>query len=147
MEPGDLEIRNRTYQAFVACGRAPTAGEVAGEMGVAEHEVQAAWLRLHEMHALVLNQGTPEIRMANPFSAAPTAHRVRADGRWWYANCPWDAFGICAALGVDGDIESSCPDCGDPLRIEVRGRRPDREDLLFHSLVPASHWWDDIAFT
>jgi hypothetical protein len=25
--------------------------------------------------------------------------------------------------------------------------RPDDESLLFHSLVPASGWWDDIVFT
>jgi Alkylmercury lyase len=49
--------------------------------------------------------------MANPFSAVPTAYRVHAVGRWWYGNCAWDAVGICAALHVDGSIESSCPDC------------------------------------
>ena len=36
--------------------------------------------------------------MANPFSAVPTAYRVPPDGRWWYANCAWDAFGILSAL-------------------------------------------------
>jgi len=25
-----------------------------------------------------------------------------------------DAFGICAALHVDGRIETTCPDCGEP---------------------------------
>ena len=59
-------------------GRAPAAGEV-GEEG----EVQAGWRQLHEAHALVLNPATAEIRMANPFSAVPTAYRVHANGRWW----------------------------------------------------------------
>ena len=95
----------------------------------------------------MLNPATDEIRMANPFSAVPTAYRVHADGRWWYANCAWDAFGICSALDVDGRIESSCPDCGEPYAVEVTGRRIDRSDLLFHCLVPAAHWWDDIVFT
>jgi hypothetical protein len=31
--------------------------------------------------------------------------------------------------------------------IEVRDKRPDDESLLFHCLVPASHWWDDIVFS
>ena len=85
--------------------------------------------------------------MANPFSAVPTAYRVHAGDRWWYANCAWDAFGVFSALDVDGRIESSCPDCGEPYAVEVTGRAIDRSDLLFHCLVPAMHWWDDIVFT
>jgi hypothetical protein len=85
--------------------------------------------------------------MANPFSAVPTAYRVHARGRAWYANCAWDAFGICAALHVDGRIETSCADCGEPLAVEVQDQRPDDDSLLFHCLVPAAHWWDDIVFT
>ncbi|HXY81878.1 MAG TPA: organomercurial lyase [Gaiellaceae bacterium] len=95
----------------------------------------------------MLNPATDEIRMANPFSAVPTAYRVRAGGRWWYANCAWDAFGVFSALGVDGRVESSCPDCGEPYTVEVTGGRIDRPDLLFHCLVPAAHWWDDIVVT
>lgn len=85
--------------------------------------------------------------MANPFSAVPTAYRVQADGRWWYANCAWDAFGVLAALDVEGRIESSCPDCGDPYTVDVVGQAVDRPELLFHCLVPAAQWWDDIVFT
>ena len=85
--------------------------------------------------------------MANPFSAVPTPFRVHADGRWWFANCAWDAFGICAALGVDGRVETTCADCGEPIAVAVRDRRPDDEGLVFHSLVPAVRWWDDIVFT
>jgi hypothetical protein len=137
-----LELRNRTYAAFVELGRAPAARELGDEAAVV-----AGWRELHEAHALVLNPATDELRMANPFSAVPTAYRVQADGRWWYANCAWDAFGVLGALDVDGRIESSCPDCGEPYGIEVSSRAIDRPDLLFHCLVPAAHWWDDIVFT
>jgi hypothetical protein len=137
-----LELRNRTYAAFVQLGRAPSARELGDE-----DEVRSGWRRLHGAHALVLNPGTDEIRMANPFSAVPTAYRVHADGRWWYANCAWDALGIPAALDVDGRVESSCPDCGEPYAIELHDQVVDRPDLLFHCLVPAAHWWDDIVFT
>ena len=119
---------------------------MAAELGD-EAEVRAAWRILHEAHALVLNPATDELRMANPFSAVPTAYRVAADGRWWYANCAWDAFGIMSALKVDGRIESSCPDCGEPYAVSVAEQTVDRPDLLFHCLVPAAHWWDDIIFT
>jgi Alkylmercury lyase len=142
MDAGDLELRRRTYARFVELGRAP-APEELGE----REEVLARWRRLHDAHALVLNPATDELRMANPFSAVPTAYRVRAAGRWWYANCAWDAFGICAALHVDGRIETSCPDCGEPVSVDVRDEKPDHDTLLFHCLVPAAHWWDDIVFT
>ena len=147
MDERDLRLRALTYGLFVELGRAPTAQEAAARGGLSLDGVIGGWRRLHEQHALVLNPATAEIRMANPFSAAPTAYRVHADSRWWYANCAWDAFGICAALHTDGRIETSCPDCGEPLGIDVHEQRPDDEHLLFHCLVPAARWWDDIVFT
>ena len=142
MDDGDLELRRRTYAFFVEHGRAPTAAELG-----APDVVVAGWRRLEAEHAVVLAGATDELRMLNPFSMVPTAHRVHAGGRWWYGNCAWDAFGICAALRADGRVETSCPDCGEPLVVEVRGQRPDDESLLFHCLVPAAHWWDDIVVT
>jgi hypothetical protein len=120
---------------------------VAREVKWTTADIRAGWQRLHDQHALVLNPATNEIRMLNPFAAAPTAHRVRASGRWWYANCAWDAFGICAALHADGRIETSCADCGELLAIEVRKGQPDSKTLWFHSIVSAAHWWDDIIYT
>jgi alkylmercury lyase-like protein len=142
VEDSDLELRGRTYAFFVEHARAP----VAAELGEPE-EVVAGWRRLQAEHALVLAPGTDELRMLNPFSVVPTAYRVHADGRWWYGNCAWDAVGICAALHADGRVETSCPDCGDALAVDVRRERLDDESLLFHCLVPAAHWWDDIVFT
>ena len=147
MDDLDLSLRATTYRLFVELGRAPTASEVAVSGDLTEADVVCGWQRLHEQHALVLDSATAEIRMANPFSGVPTAYRVQADGRSWYANCAWDAFGICAALHTDGRIETSCADCGEALSVEVRDERPDDESLLFHCLVPATRWWDDIVFT
>ncbi|HYP48709.1 MAG TPA: organomercurial lyase [Thermoleophilaceae bacterium] len=147
MDRSDLDLRNRTYGLLVELGRAPSSREVAAATGMSREEVRAGWRRLHEAHALVVDAGSGEIRMAHPFSAVPTAFRVQAAGRSWHANCAWDAFGICAALEVDGRIDSACPDCGEPLRIEVSEASPSDTSLLFHCLVPASRWWEDIAFT
>jgi hypothetical protein len=147
MDESDLKLRELTYQRFVELGRAPTADEVASAAASTRADVQSGWRRLHDAHALVLNAASAEIRMANPFSAVPTAYRVYARNRWWYANCAWDAFGVCAALHVDGRIETSCPDCGEPLAVDVCDQRPSDHSLLFHCLVPAARWWDDIVFT
>jgi alkylmercury lyase-like protein len=139
MDERDLALRNRVYGLFVELGRAPALEELGGD--------EEGLRRLHEQHALVLEAERPEIRMANPFSAVPTPYRVQAAGRSWYANCVWDAFGIAAALGVDGRFSTTCSDCGERLDVEVVAQRPDPDDHVAHILVPARHWWDDIVFT
>ncbi len=147
MDEGDIALRNLTYGLFVELGRAPTVDDASARIGSTPDDVWAGWQRLHDAHALVLQTGTREIRMANPFSAVPTAYRVFADNRWWFANCAWDAFGVGAALHRDSRIEASCADCGEPISVQVRDEKPDDDGLLFHCLVPAIRWWDDIAFT
>ena len=139
MNDRDLELRNLTYGLVVPLGRVPLAQQAADAAGLSRDELVASWRRLHQAHALVLDGD--EIRMANPFSGVPTPYRVEADGRWWYANCAWDAFGVCTVLGGDGRIEFR------DLVVEVRANRPDDESLRFHCLVPARHWWDDIVYT
>lgn len=143
----DIAIRNLTYRLFVEKGRAPTVGDVAAQSGSSVDDISAAWLRLHDAHAIVLYDGTTHLRMAHPFSADQTPYRVWADEKWWFANCAWDAFGICAALHSDGRIETSCAECGEPIVCEVRDAQVSDENLLFHCLVPTAHWWDDIVFT
>ncbi len=145
MDAADIDLRNLTYRRFVELGGAPSAADIAAAMGSSVELVIDGWRRLHDAHALVLD-GT-ELRMANPFSARPTPHRVQAAGRSWYANCAWDGFGICAALHVDGEIWTECPDCRTPIQVAVRDQRPEDESLVFHVLVPAVDWWRDIGFT
>jgi len=147
MDEQDLLARNRIYWRFVELGRAPRLAEIADELELSLDEAEAVLRRLHDAHALVLERGAPEIRMANPFSAVPTGYRVEAAGRSWFASCAWDAFGIPAALGVDGHISCACPDCVEPIQIDVRDRRPVPDEQVVHLLVPAARWWDDIVFT
>ena len=146
MTPDDLAVRNATYRLFAELGRAPIIHEVAAAIGQGSDDVAAAWHRLHDAHALVLDGGG-RLRMANPFSAVKTPHRVEAAGRSWFANCGWDAFGIGAVLRTDSTIHTTCADCGDPLDLEVRGYRPTDPEPIFHVLVPAREWWDDIGYT
>ena len=78
--------------------------------------------------------------MAHPFANHTDGARVDSGGRTWWGNCAWDAFGIVAALGLDGR---------DDHRPGHHARRDDEVDgdAVFHVLVPAAHWWDDIGFT
>jgi len=146
MDDADIELRNLTYRMFVDAGRAPNVDEVAEAAGETPLEIALPWRRLSDAHA-VLHHDTLQLRMLNPFSAVVTGYRVHADGRSWYGNCAWDAFGICAALHVGGHIEWACPDCGETMEAEVRAGRATPDDLVFHCLVPAAQWWDDIVFT
>jgi hypothetical protein len=146
MTPLDLAVRNATYWSVVDLGRAPTVGEVADRTDATPDEVAAAWRRLQDGHALVLDQ-EGAILMANPFSAVETPHRVQAAGRSWFGNCGWDAFGIGAALHVDSTIHTTCADCGESIDLDVRNGLPTDEEPVFHVLVPAREWWTDIRFT
>jgi hypothetical protein len=144
----DLRIRSEVYGSFVRTGNAPSPEETAKALELDPHEVEEGFRRLHVAHALVLQPGTTEIRMLNPFSAVETPYRVHANERDWYANCAWDALGIPAALHADGVVESACPDCGERLELEVRnGELVHGAHLLVHFVVPARRWWDDIGFT
>ena len=112
MDALDLRVRNHVYSTFVGEGRACTTAETAAALGLADGEVADAYRRLHDAHALVLDDDGG-IRMANPFSAVETPHRVESGGRSWFANCAWDALGIPAALHADGSVRYECPDCGE----------------------------------
>ena len=148
MERLDLDVRGHVYSAFVETGQAPTAAQTAAALDLSEPEAEAAYRRLHDAHALVLRPGSTRILMANPLSAAPTPHSVHCRGRWWFANCAWDALGIPAAMHEDAVVESACADCGEPLSLEVRdGKLTRGSELLVHFVVPARQWWDDIGFT
>jgi Alkylmercury lyase len=144
--PLDLIVRNATYRLFVELGRAPSVDEVGAATGEGSAEVGAAWRRLHDGHALVLDQAGA-IRMLNPFSAVETPFVVEAAGKTWFANCGWDAFGIGAALHVDSMIHTTCPDCGEAIDIDVRDGGPTETGPVWHVLVPARDWWSDIGFT
>jgi hypothetical protein len=146
--PDDLDVRRHVYLAVAADGRPPSTGETAAALGITEADAADAYRRLHEAHALVLFPGTTDVWMANPFCFGPTPHRITAGGRAWTGSCAWDALGIPAALHGDGDVDTVCACCDEPLRLEVRGGElTEGVELLAHFVVPARRWWDDIGFT
>jgi hypothetical protein len=85
--------------------------------------------------------------MAPPFSGVPTQHRVTSGGVSYFANCAWDALGIPAALRRPATVLSRCEQTLEPLELAVTDTGPEASDWLFHCVVPAARWWDDIVFT
>jgi hypothetical protein len=85
--------------------------------------------------------------MAPPFSGIPTQHKVVVGELTYFANCAWDALGIVAALKREGEVHSMCGQSLEPLRLHVSMTGPEPSDWVFHSLVPAARWWNDLVFT
>lgn len=145
--PPETQVRTAILEVFAETGIAPSPAGIAERLGSEVEPVRVAWNRLREGRAIVTGADGVSIRMANPFSGVPTEHTFEAAGIRYYANCAWDTLGIPAALGRGGCVRSRCAQSGEPLRLEVGDEGPERCDWLFHSLVPAAHWWDDIVFT
>jgi Alkylmercury lyase len=144
----DNEVRLHLYRRFVEDGRPPTVAETAEALGITEREAGASYRRLAEGHVIVLEPGTLDVWMANPLSARETPFRVRTvDGREYFGNCTWDAPGVLGMLHTDGVVDTSCPDCDEPLRLEIRDGELQPVRAIGHFAVPAARWWDDIGYT
>ena len=144
----DRDVRLAVYRKIVEEGRPPTTPEMAVGLGVQTLDVEASLRRLADDHVLVLAPGTPYVWMANPFSAIPTPFEVDVGDRLYFGNCIWDALGIPACLHADARIRTSCPDCSEPLSLDVRdGQLGSSAEGVIHFAVPAAHWWDDIGST
>jgi len=143
----DLQVRGAVYRHFADHARAPSLRELSQVTGVSPSDVKAAYERLYARRMLVLMPDGETIRMAPPFSGIATQHVVRAEGREYFANCAWDAFGIPAALHTEGEVISRCEQTHAPLRLRLGATGPPPSSWRFHVVVPASQWWADIVFT
>jgi DNA-binding transcriptional MocR family regulator len=144
----DTSVKLNIYETIARTTRMPTSTDVASAMDTSVKEVEQAFQRLYEKRLLVLEPGSSShIRMAPPFSGIETQHQVKIDGKVYFANCAWDAFGIAAALKHGADIESTCADCGEPLKFQIRDGKPLPQKCVIHFAVPAAQWWKDIVYT
>ncbi len=143
----DTRVKHAIYQHVARQATLPTVEDVAQSVAAPVSDVRAAYGRLAAHRMLVLEPDRERIRMAPPFSGVPTPHAVEVGGRSYFANCAWDALGIPAALHESGLVRSSCPDCGEALRLEIHADGPGPSSWLFHCAVPAARWWADIVFT
>jgi hypothetical protein len=141
-------VRAFVYAWFAEHTRAPEANDIAEHLGISALQAGQVLLTLHEKHALFLEPGTVNIRMANPFSAIPTSFLVNVRDRTYSANCAWDCFGIAAALRVsEASIESTCTASGQQIRVEIRAGQVAGAGEIVHFLLPFRRWHDDLVAT
>lgn len=140
------DVRRYVFDQAAETSRVPQAPQIAQALGQSEAAVREA---LHELAAgkvLILAPNDGDIWAANPFCAVPSGFRVTARGNTYWGICIWDALGIPAALHADARLEAPCGDCGEPMRLEVRGDELVHGEGVIHIGVPAHHWWDNIGF-
>ncbi len=143
----ETQIKLAIYKHFAETGRRPSPGDVAERVGSDVRSVLEAYPRLRAQRVLALEPDGSSIRMAPPFSGVPTQHVVIVGGKQYFANCAWDSLGVIAALHQPGEVHSRCEQSGEPLHLAVGPDGPEPSTWLFHCLVPAAKWWDDIVFT
>lgn len=143
----DTQTKLAIYHHFAETGQPPLLVEVAERVGAEAGSLREAYARLRAQRVLVLEPDGESIRMAPPFSGVPTQHRIEAGGKLYFANCAWDALGVVAALGGPGTVLSECAQTAQPFTLPVDRDGPQQSSWLFHCLVPAAQWWDDIVFT
>ena len=93
VEERDLGLRNVTYGLFVDLGHAPTLEETAEAIGATASGAEglAAPARGPRARPRLPARTRSGWRIRSRLSRL--AYRVHAAGRWWYANCAWDASG------------------------------------------------------
>lgn len=141
-------VRAFVYAWFAEYTRAPEANDIAKHFSISTLQASQVLLTLHEKHALFLEPGTANIRMANPFSAIPTSFLVNVHGKTYSANCAWDCFGIAAALcASEASIESICTASGERIHVEIRAGQVAGASEIVHFLLPFRRWYDDLVAT
>jgi hypothetical protein len=142
----DWSLRLFVYQFLVECERAPTLDETTSALGITLERAREAYASLHGRHALFLEPGTLDVRMAHPFSARPTPFRVHVATHAYYANCAWDMLGIPAALHADARIEAVYTDTGEAAQFSVADGQVHGSGAVSFAL-PFRQWYDDLVFT
>ncbi len=143
----DRTVRLHIFQRAADTGAVPQAPDIAAALGAPIETIDASLQRLAGGRVLVLAPGSTAIWMANPFSAVPTDFKVTSRDQTYFGNCIWDALGIPAMLHADGLIETSCGDCGEPMRLEIRAGEMTAASGIVHFAIPAARWWVNIGFT
>jgi Alkylmercury lyase len=141
----DKQVRHYIYDYFVKTGQAPALRHCAQTFSCSPEDIQAAYQRLADGRALVL-QSNGEILMAEPFSAVPTTFAVEVGNHAWWGNCIWDALGILAMLHEYGRVVTACGCCNDAMQVEIRNGQLADASGCVHFAIPPKEWWKNVVF-
>jgi hypothetical protein len=141
----DKQVRRYIYEYFVKHRQAPPILQCAQDLSSDVSHIQAAYRRLAEGKALVL-QNNGEILMAEPFSAVPTAFYVEVSTNAWWGNCMWDALGIPAMLKQDARIVTACGCCNDAMTVDIHNGELFNVSGVVHFAIPPKDWWKNVVF-
>ncbi len=161
MSPFEARVRLAVYEWFLETSNAPSLGDLSERSGEPVERVAEALRSLAEQRCLVLEENvslegassgdamtSSAVRMAMPFSARETDHRVSSGSFNGFANCAWDALGVSVVTGQDAEIFSVCPLQRNEMRVLVEDGRCTSSDVSFvHFALPVTEWWEDIGFT
>jgi hypothetical protein len=140
------EIRVFIYDWIVAHGEPPHTEDIGAHIGKSAHEARDAIANLNIGKTVLCHPASGEIWMAGPFAASETPYRVVGAQASWFANCAWDSLGIAAIVNEDVVVETSCADCGDPMRLRVKHGQVCGDGIV-HLLLPVREWYRDIGYT
>ena len=142
-QPDDIvwTVRLFIYQHITEKERPPTVAETAARFQFSIDRAREIYKELHQRHAIFLDPGTANIRIANPYSAIPTTFRVHTHRHSYWANCAWDAFGIPAMLSADARIETVCADNQQAVNIGIEQGRIQAEAIFRQLGLTAPFWY------
>jgi hypothetical protein len=145
--PSPVELRIHIYDVLLDRGAPPRVAELAREFNVSENAARNAIADLKIGKTVLPHPQTGEVWMAGPFAAESTGYKVAGKRTTWFANCAWDMLGVAMIAREWVSIETTCGDCGEPIRLSADHESPARDALVVHFLVPARRWYDDVGFT
>lgn len=123
VERGLRAVQQAVLRHFAATGSAPEPAMLEPVSAPFSRPAADVLAELAAEDFLTLDEAG-QIRGAYPFSAVPTAHRVRiAGGAEVWSMCAVDALGIPAMLNSDAVITSTDPVSGAPVTVTAAGGR------------------------
>ena len=135
-------VRRTTIALYGASGRAPSSVEIAAAARLDQGQTEAALDALSRRDLVVLDEESGAVKGAYPFTERDTGHRVRLGAKVLNAMCAIDALGTGAMFASDCEIDSTCRQCGAPIRVTTAGNG---ERLA--SVAPASAMvWNGIYY-
>jgi alkylmercury lyase len=115
-------LRQAGFQA-IRRHRRLSAAELAGTAGLNIDATEQMLDRLAQAGLVRRDERRRVVGIAG-LSLEPTAHRLRLDSIELFTWCAFDAIGIPAALGIDGDILTRCWQCGASIELQLPAGHP-----------------------